>query len=136
MKKYRTKSKRLSGTRYAEVYDKAYGTYIKIKKRTKRRPYIRSSYFKNQKVFLTIFWQHLNEKNWRDRTKRLRYLPAAIETIRHSRFDPISKNNPNKQVEIFHRFLGTTSDNYSFVVQIKENKRTGQKWLLSVFPKN
>lgn len=131
---YNTKNKRLSGTRYADVYDQAFGCYDKIKKLTKRRPYIRSAYFKKQKVFIEVFRQHLYQKNWRDRARRMRFLPAGIELIKASCLPPKSNDNPNNPNEILHKFTGMTSDGYLFYVQIKENKRKGEKTLLSVFP--
>lgn len=135
MKIYQTKIRKLTGTDFREVYWKACGFYRQIKKRTKRRPYIRSIYFKKDKIFLELFWQHLFEKpNWRDRTRRLKYFPCAIELIQKSRFQPISKENPNKRSEILHRFTGITPNGYLFRIQIKEDKRTNQKWLISVYP--
>jgi hypothetical protein len=54
--------------------------------------------------------------------------------IKNSKFEPITKENPNKPSEILHRFAGVTKDNDLFFVHIKEDKRSGQKWLMSVFP--
>lgn len=137
MKIYRTKATKLKGTDFKEVHNRALAIYNPIKKKTKRRPYIRSAYFRKEKIFLGLFWQHLfDKKNWKDRVRRLKYLPAAIELIRHSRFEPKSKENPNNNSEILHRFAAITSENDLFYVQIKEDKRTGQKWLMSVYPKN
>jgi len=135
MKAYRTKSKKLTGTKFSEVNKKASRVYDLIKKQTKRRPYIRSAYFKKDKIFIGLFWQHLfGKKNWRDRVRRLKYFPAGIELIRHTKFEPKSKENPNKKSEILHRFAGVTSDNELFYVQIKENKQSGSKFLISVYP--
>lgn len=67
MEGYKTKARRVSGTRYRDVYDEAFSLYEAIRKRTKRRPYIRSVYFRKQKIFVDLFWQHLHDKNWRDR---------------------------------------------------------------------
>ena len=135
MKIFKTKAAKLSGTNFSEVNGKAKDIYNQIRRKTKRRPYIRSLYFKKDKIFLEFFWQHLFEKqNWRDRTRRLKYFPCAIELIRNNSYDPISKENPNKRIEILHRFAGMTKNNDLFFVQIKENKKSGQKWLVSVFP--
>jgi len=134
MKTYQTKYSKLAGTDYHEVYKKAFGCYKKVRAKTKRRPYVRSAYFKKDKIFLAIFWSHLKQKNWSDRLRRMRYLPCAIELIRHSKFEPTSKENPNKHGEILHRFSGITADKDLFFVQIKEDKKTGQKYFLSTFP--
>ena len=135
MKIYKTKTAKLTGTDFHEVNQKAFGLYQQIKRKTKRRPYIRSAYFNKDKVFLELFWKHLFDKqNWRDRIRRLRYFSCAIELIKNSKFEPISKENPNKPAEMLHRFAGATRDNDLFFIHIKEDKKNGQKWLMSVFP--
>lgn len=134
MEAYRTKAHRVSGTRYRDVYDEAFGLYEVIRKRTKRRPYIRSFYFKKQKIFLDLFWQHLHDKNWRDRARRIRFFPAAVELLTNTRLSPYSKNNPNRKNEVLHRFLGITYDGHAFYVQVKEDRRKGTRCLFSVFP--
>lgn len=135
MKVYHAKTKKLSGTSYAEVYKKAFSIYLKIKKQSKRRTYIRSTYFRKEKIFLSIFWQHLHDKlNIRDKVRRVKYFPCAIELIKNTHFNPIVKDNPNKKSEILHRFIGITSDKEVFLVQIKENKNNNEKYLISVFP--
>ena len=135
MQIYKSKINCLKGSSFNEVHKQAFHFYQKIKKKSKRRTYVRSAYFKKDKVFLAYFWQHLFEKNnWRDRIRRLKYFPAAIDVIQNSNFDPKSKENTNKQSEILHRFTGLTKDMNLFHVQIKENKSSGQKFLISVFP--
>ncbi len=66
--------------------------------------------------------------------RRLKYFAAALELIQRSKFDPSSKENPNKPNEILHRFAGSTAEKELFYVQIKEDKQTGQKYFISVFP--
>ncbi|MEW6610518.1 MAG: hypothetical protein AB1352_02750 [Patescibacteria group bacterium] len=132
---YKTKTRKLPGTHWRQVSKKAFGLYKEIKSKTKRRPYVRSAHFNKQKIFLELFWHHLHEKeNIGDKTRRAKYFPCAIELIRDSRLEPISKRNPNRRSEILHRFIGITPDNERFFVQIKEDENTGQKWLMSVFP--
>ncbi len=132
---YRTKAKRLPGTHWHQVIKKAFGQYKKIKSKTKRRPYVRSAYFNKEKIFLELFWNHLHEKaNIRDKTRRLKYFPCAIELIENSKYSPTSKENPNRSSEILHRFIGSTPQDEVFFVQIKEEKKSGQKWLISIFP--
>lgn len=135
MKYHRVKTKKFPGSNYSEVLEKAKHFYNKIKKKTKRRPYIRSAYFNKDKVFLDLFWQHLWQKhNWRDKTRRLKYLACAIELIQNSKQEPESKQNVDRRKEILHRFVGITSDKEVFFVQIKEDKQTDKKYLISVFP--
>jgi len=131
---YQTKAKRLPGTSYAEVRTNAIFLFNQIKKRTKRRPYIRSAYFNKQKIFFDYFWQHLHQKGPKERFKRLKYFNAAIEVMKNSRNQPSSKQNPNKPNEILHRFAGLTKDKELFYVQIKENKKSGRKYFMSCFP--
>lgn len=49
---YRTKSKKISGTNYGRIMVNAFTVFDEIKKKTKRRPYIRSAYFKVEKTEL------------------------------------------------------------------------------------
>lgn len=134
MKQYKTKVGRLTGKNYPDLYKKAFSLYRQIKRKTKRKPYMKSFYFRKDKIFLDLFWQHLHQKNWRDRKRRIRYYPCAIELIRYSRLDPVSTDNPNNPSEILHKFSGVAPDRSIFYVQVKENKRNNQKYLMSVFP--
>ncbi len=135
MEIYQCKTSELSGTDFSEVRKKATDFYNKVRKNNRRRPYIRSAYFRKQKIFLSVFWSHLfNDKNYWDQTRRMRYFTCAIELIRKSRQTPKTKENPNKAGELLHRFLGATQKGKQFIVQVKENKKTGRKDLISVFP--
>ncbi|MBI2443691.1 MAG: hypothetical protein HYV42_00400 [Candidatus Magasanikbacteria bacterium] len=135
MKAYPVKSTPLRGTDFREIRRQAFGLYDEIRKKSKRRPYLRSAFFAKDKIFLDIYWQHLyDQRNWHDRMRRLRFYPCAIELIRKSRFPPTAKENPNKRSEILHRFLGATQNQGVFYVQIKEDKSTNQKFLISIFP--
>ncbi len=132
---YTTKAKKLPGSRWADVYKKAHEQFLDIKEKSKRRPYIKSKYFNKDKIFLGLFWHHLHEKrNLRDKTQRLKLFPCAIELIRNSCITPESKENTDRKSEILHRFTGKTNDGDIFFVQIKEDKRSGQKYFISVFP--
>lgn len=135
MKAYQTKTSKISGTDFHEIRRKSFGLYVEIKKKTKRRPYIRSAYFSKEKIFLDIYWQHLfDQGNWRDRMRRLRFFPCAIELIRKSRFEPEAIKNPSRRSETLYRFAGITAEQEIFYVQIKENIQKGQKFLISTFP--
>ena len=103
---------------------------------TKRQPYIRSRYFSKDKVFLAYFWQHLRQKNFKDRARRLRFFEAALDVLRNTTYIPTTKQSPTDGNEVLHRFAGTTKDNELFYVQVKENKKTGRKDFISVFPPN
>jgi len=135
MKVFKTKFAVLAGTNYKETSKKAFAFYNEIRRKTKRRPYVRSAYFKKDKIFLELFWRHLYEKqNFRDKIRRIKFFPAAVELIKNSRIEPVLIENPNKPGEMLYRFAGITNDDESFIVQIKAEKRDGKKWLMSVFP--
>ncbi|MBI3627020.1 hypothetical protein HY224_03170 [Candidatus Uhrbacteria bacterium] len=132
---YKTKCEKVSGTDYKEVRRKISRFYNVVKRKTRRRPYVRSAYFNGEKIFLESFWQHLYAKeNFRDKVRRMKYFPCALELIEKSRLEPDSKENPNNHSVILHRFGGITKGGELFFVQIREEKRSGEKWLMSVFP--
>lgn len=135
MKIYKTNKSKFAGTDFREVNRQALSLYALLKKRTKRRTYVRSQYFKKDKIFIDLFWHHLFEKsNWQDRTRRIKYFACGIDLILHSHYEPKTKENPNKPSELLHRFYGMTPEHELFYVQIKEDKQKGQKFLLSIFP--
>ena len=134
IKSYKTKVKPLQGYNPIRVRRQANGIFKMISSKTKRRPYIRSEYFTKEKVFLDYFWFHLQTKNWLDRTRRLRQYPCAIDLIKNSRIMPFSQTNIDKKSEILHRFSGINGNNEKFFVQIKEDKKSGEKHFMSVFP--
>ena len=74
------------------------------------------------------------DKNEKDRVRRLRYYDCALDLIKNSNYDPVSRENFQKKDELLHRFYGVAKNNEKFVVQIKENKRTKRKDLISIYP--
>jgi len=131
---YRTKTAKLAGTDYHEVIRKARRVYKDIASKSKRKPYIRSAYFKKEKVFLDYFWQHLQEKNWRDRRRRLHFYTCALDLIRNSHIAPVTVRNPNRPSEKLYRFSGITKNKEVFVVQVKEDVNRNEKYFISVYP--
>jgi len=136
MKPYQAKTSKLAGTSYIEIERKARYLHNKAAARTKRSPYVRSTYFNKDKIFITIFWEHLNQHPRRDRKRRLRYYACALELLRNAKVEPVTKENPNKYGELFHRFAGLSSEGELFYVQVKEVRRTDRKYFMSVFPPN
>jgi len=135
MRVYQAKAGKLKGTDFYEVRAAAMVIFKRIKNKSKRRTYVRSVYFKKHKIFLDLFWEHLFDKStWWERMRRLRYFEAAIEIIIHCHFEPKSKENPNRRSEILHRFSGLTKEGDLFYVQIKESKKSGEKFFISCFP--
>ncbi len=133
MNTYQTKAAKLWSTRYSDLIKEARQIYHRIERQTRRRPYVRSAYFRKEKVFLDSFWEHLNQKLPSERRRRLKYFPCGLELIRQSRIAPSTKDNPNKANELLHRFTGTTPDGELFYVQIRQNKKSGHKYLMSIF---
>ena len=134
MNYYQTKSQLLSGSNYKEVLNSSNKHFSSYRRKTKRQPYIRSAYFNKQKIFFNLFWVHIFDKPNNIRAERLKLLACGIELIQKSRNHPESKDNLTKNSETLHRFLGITKGKIKFAVQIKEVKRTGKKYLMSIFP--
>lgn len=133
---FQAKTKGVPGTNYAEVYKKSFSVYQEICRRTKRRPYVRSAYFNKEKIFLGLFWGHLHSKlNYRDKTRRVKLFPCAIELIERGQCHPIlTKQSLEQPNTILYRFVGKTPDGKLFFVQIKKDMHSNQKWLISAFP--
>jgi len=134
MKVHQVKTSPYAGTDFDEVHPPARKLYNQIKAQTKRQPYVRSSYFNKEKIFIELFWVHLNQKNRKERNKRLKFYGCGIELLRNTRQQPTSKPNPNKHNELLHRFAGLSPNKELFYIQVKENKRTKRKDLVSIFP--
>jgi len=132
---FKSKYGLLAGTDYREVMRTARREYQVMQRRNPRRqPYIRSDYFSGDKIFVNIFWNHLAQKRKGDQMKRAKLLACAIDLLRNSTVPPdtiFSKASPN---EMLHRSTGQTKDGQPFYVQVKQNKKTGRKDFMSVFP--
>jgi len=133
MKIFHSKEISIPGSSYDEVLSYARKEYRKVQNLTKRQPYVRSTYFKKDKIFLSTFWTHIMQKNRKDRTKRLKLYKAAIDLLRNGRDDPETIFQKNDLAILLHRFYGKTKDGVEFCVQVKEEKRTGRKDFMSVF---
>lgn len=135
MKVYKCKRGKLSGgSNYARVMRAARHEYRAHQINPRRHTYVRSKYFKKDKVFIDLFWDHIKQKRRPDKVRRLKLYACAIELIVNTAIAPTTKHNPNKPTEKLHRFAGQTKEGQFFYVQIKEMK-TGRKNLLSIVPK-
>ena len=131
---YKCKRAVIKGENYAEIVKKARRIYHELTRQTKRDPFIRSSYFDKEKVFLNPFWSHINIKRQKDRKRRLVFYGCAIELIIENRTLP---DIPFKsKTEQLFRFKGVSADGQEFTVQIREELRTGKKYFTSVFPEH
>jgi len=133
MKYYQSKYDLLPGSSYDEVVARARKEFNTIRKLTKRQPYVRSKYFRGDKIFVTIFWDHLMQKRRGNRTKRLKFYKAAIDLLRNSTQTPDTIFSESNKDTMLHRFYGRTKGGQFFCVQIKEDKRSGRKDFMSVF---
>lgn len=136
MKTYKSRLGLVPGTSYSEVINFVRREYHTIQKRTPlRQAYVRSVYFRKDKIFVNQYFEHLKQKNAADRLRRLRFFSAAIDTIRNCPEAPIAMQNPNKADETLYRYSAETKDGKRFAVQIRENKVTRRKDFVSAFPR-
>ena len=132
---YRSKYSELPGSALNEVMRLARYEYHHIQKKTPRRvPYVRSKYFVKDKIFINSFWEHLNQKNPRERVRRLKFYSCAIDLLRNNAHAPETIFSKVETDINLHRFYGYTKDDQLFCVQVKENKRNNRKDFISVFP--
>jgi len=134
MNAYKTKKQKITGTSFNEINRAAKTIFNQVKNRTKRTPYIRAKYFRREKVFLTLFWSHLYNKREKDKIRRLKFFDCALDLIRNSQYSPETRENFQNKDELLHRFCGVLKSGDRFIVQIKENKRTKRKDLISIYP--
>jgi len=130
---FQSKYNKLSGSSHTEIYGQARKFYNSIISKTHRQPYIRSAFF-GSKVFLELFWVHNAQKYRGEQMRRLKYYICAIDLLQHSKIPPSSKPNPNNSKEVYHRFYGLSREGNEFWVQVKEDKRTGSKYMVSIAP--
>lgn len=133
MKVYQSKLSKLPGRNYNDVERKARAIHRKIEKSTKRTPYIKSAYFSGKKVFLNVYWTHLNQMPRADRKRRLKFYALAIDLIENSRAEPTMKQNPNGKNENVYRFAGVSKEHELYYVQLKEDSRKAL-YFMSAFP--
>lgn len=131
---YLTKAQKIFGTSFKDVEHRARFEFNKIKSQSRRTPYVKSKYFNNEKIFITLFWSHLFEKHEKERTKRLKFFICALDTVKNSKIVPTHFDNPLNKKETLYRFYGKTKNGEIFITQIKENKKSGKKYLMSCFP--
>ena len=135
MKAYQSKFNKLSGSSLDELIKTARREYHILQKRTPRRaPYVRSKYFTKDKIFISNFWDHLNQKSPKERIRRLKLYNCGVDSLRNSNFAPDTIFSSKDLNSALHRFYGQTKNGEYFCVQVKENKRNNRKDFISVFP--
>ncbi len=133
MQYWKVNSPEIRGSKYGPVIKEAMRIYHVLEKKSKRRAYIKTKAFNKRKVFLKTFWDHIFQKNPRDRLRRLRYFACAIELLKESTYKPELKLGKGTEKELWYRLYGETRNKEKFIVQIKETSNK-QLYLLSVFP--
>lgn len=123
----------MAGSSRDELYSVAKKEYKKVEALTKRQPYVRSTYFNKDKIFVSIFWQHLAKIQRTKQAKRLKLYKAAIDLLRNSHCEPETIFQKDDLSTLLHRFYGVTKDGTHFCVQVKHNKRSDRKDFMSVF---
>ena len=135
MKFYQSKYPLLPGSSLDEVLPLARSSYKRICAKTRRIPYINTKCksFKTAKVFLDVFWTHIFQKSPKERTARLKLYQCALDTLRNSRIEPESQPSFDQRVRLY-RLYGVSREGKKFCIQIKEERKTGRKYFMSVFP--
>lgn len=124
----------LAGTSYKEVLSAARMQYHLIEKRNPRRlPYVRSAYFMSDKVFLNIFWDHLKQKHPSDQVRRLRLYRCAIDALQYATTEVEAYAPSTDTSVILYRLHAVTKEGVQFCVQVKFNKDSGRKDMMSAF---
>jgi hypothetical protein len=139
VKQFKSKKASLPGSSYAEVLKLARGEHIRVSSKSKRQPYVRSTYFNKEKVFISVFWNHIMQKELKSRTKRLKLYASALDLIANTPCSPETILKHDDLSILLHRFYGKSLDGVDFCVQIKQDKKSGRKDFMSVFdrkPKN
>jgi hypothetical protein len=135
MQSYQSKYSPIAGTSHGEVMRAARAEFHKAQKRTPRREtYVRCRYFSKDKIFINTFWDHLKQKSPGDQLRRLKYYICGLDLVRNTANSPESIFSKSEGDYVLHRFYGLAKSGQPFCVQIKENKRTGRKDFMSVFP--
>lgn len=124
----------LQGKQLKKILPHARALFRDFERKTKRRPHVRSTYFSNEKIFFDYFWSDLKKKIPSERARRLKLLPCAFELLQKTRQEPLTIDDITDPHMLLHRFAGITPQGSIFYVQVKQNKRTGAKQFLSVFP--
>lgn len=135
MATYKSRYELLPGSSYEELIKQARQVYHGLQKSTPRRvPYIRSKYFNKEKVFINVFWEHLNQKSRKERVARLKYYKCALDLLSHGGNSPNTIIPNTEKQAVLYRFYGFTKSSQCFCVQVKENSRNKRKDFLSVYP--
>jgi hypothetical protein len=135
MATYKSKYSKIKSSSHSVLLKETRKQFHTIQKKNPRRvPYVRSAYFTKDKIFISLFWAHLQQKRAGDQVRRLQLYTCAIDLIRNSNNTPETIFTYTDKDHALHRFEGVSSEGTKFYVQIRENKRTNRKDFMSCFP--
>jgi hypothetical protein len=134
MNYFKIKTRPIAGTDLKEVTKKTMLVFHDIEKRTRRRPAVRCKALKNARVFIGEYLTHQSQKMRIDKLRRFKFFPCAIDLIENTNERPTFK--VLKTGETLYRLHGIAGNGQKFIVQISENPKTGNKRLMSCFPKD
>ena len=135
IKFFQSKYNVLPGSDLEELASAARKVYKQAVGKSRRLPSVNSKckLFKTPRVFLDLYWPHLNQKPPRERFRRIGLYQCALDTIRNSRISPVVAQSGDGK-SIYYRFYGVTRAGIKFCVQIKEDRKSGRKHFMSVYP--
>jgi phosphoglycerol transferase MdoB-like AlkP superfamily enzyme len=137
MEFYQSKHSPLPGSSLDEVLPAARSLHkpSRSKAKTRRILYVNSQnpHFRTPKVFLNLFWDRLAQKSPKKRLAGLKLYRPALDTLQRSTLEPKAQESFDPAVKLY-RLYGTTREGNKFCIQIKENAKTGRKYLVSIFP--
>jgi hypothetical protein len=131
---FKIKTRPIPGTNLKEVTKKMMLAFHDIEKRTKRRPSIKCKVLGNDKIFIGEYIAHQGQKMRIDKLRRLKFFPCAIDLIKNTTEKPTEK--VLRSGEVLYRLYGIAGNGQKFIVQISQNPKTGNKRLMSSFPKD
>ena len=129
---YQSKAPCISGSNDKEVFYEARQIFRKYDNK-RRLPYARSRYFDGQKIFLNMFYKHLDEKPEAEHRRRIVFVPCALDLIKNSKVEPVTPPQHPKKLPAYYRFQGVSGDNRKFIVQIMRDKKNNC-YFMSCFP--
>ncbi|MDR1300672.1 MAG: hypothetical protein LBK50_03110 [Candidatus Nomurabacteria bacterium] len=131
---YQSKFDEIRGSNDKEVYFEARIIFNKyVNKNKRRQPYVRSKYFGGQKVFLSMFWKHLNQKSEKTRRQRIVFIKCAFDLIINSNTKPLFSDKHNGRKGEYYKFQGMTRSGKKFAVQIKRDNNQNRLFM-SCYP--
>lgn len=133
MNYFKIKTRPISGSNLKEVTKNMMRDFHDIEKRSKRRAFVRCKVLNNDKVFIGEYISHQSQKMRIDKLRRLKLFPCAISLIETTTYKSTKKIL--KSGEVLYRLYGMAGNGQKFIVQISENPKSGNKRLMSAFPK-